>query len=236
MPGHTTSFALCSRHALRTAALAVGALALAAGPALAQEEAPSTAPSSAPTTQPGMGGMMGPHHGMMGQGMTEEQRQYHQSMMQFHGISAAVAQLHPTEGSDVHGTVHFTKTPEGVKVTADVEGLAPNTKHGFHIHEYGDCTDPAGKSAGGHYNPAGVEHGLPGTTPRHAGDLGNLEADANGMAHYEATFDTITVSGMGNPIIGRGVIVHAKEDTGEQPTGGAGARLACGTIGVAKGE
>ena len=88
-------------------------------------------------------------------------------------------------------------------------------------------------SAGGHYNPEKHEHGLPDKAQRHAGDLGNLEADASGKAHLELTVNNITISGNKNPILGRGVIVHAKFDYGGQPVGNAGGRIACGVIGVA---
>ena len=67
---------------------------------------------------------------------------------------------------------------------------------------------------------------------RHAGDLGNLQADNDGKVRYEISVKNITIAGTKNPIIGRGVIVHAKPDDGGQPVGNAGARIACGVIGV----
>jgi Cu-Zn family superoxide dismutase len=88
-------------------------------------------------------------------------------------------------------------------------------------------------SAGGHYNPEGHQHGLPEAENRHAGDLGNIQADDQGKAHYEISVTNISVSGAKNPIIGRSVIVHAKVDDGSQPTGNAGGRIACGVIGIA---
>jgi Cu-Zn family superoxide dismutase len=88
-------------------------------------------------------------------------------------------------------------------------------------------------SAGGHYNPENHQHGLPETEMRHAGDLGNLEADSEGKATLERTVSNISIAGMKNPIIGRGVIVHAKVDDGGQPVGNAGGRIGCGVIGVA---
>jgi Cu-Zn family superoxide dismutase len=145
----------------------------------------------------------------------------------------AVAVLHPTAGQKCQGVVRFTEEGDSVKVVADLEGLNPGQKHAFHIHQYGDCTGADGMSAGGHYNPEGHEHGLPVTENRHAGDLGNVEADSAGKAHYEITVKNITVAGSKNPIIGRGVIVHAKVDDGSQPTGNAGGRIACGVVGVA---
>jgi Cu-Zn family superoxide dismutase len=120
-----------------------------------------------------------------------------------------------------------------VKVIADLEGLAAGQKHAFHIHQYGDCTASDGMSAGGHYNPEGHQHGLPDSEKRHAGDLGNIQADSEGKAHYEITASNISIQGQKNPILGRGVIVHAKPDDGGQPVGNAGARIACGVIGVA---
>jgi len=133
-----------------------------------------------------------------------------------------------------HGDKAHREAWAAVKqVVADIEGLNPGQKHAFHIHQFGDCTSSDGMSAGGHYNPEGHQHGLPEKEMRHAGDLGNLTADNDGKAHYEITVSNISVAGMKNPIIGRGVIVHAKVDDGSQPVGNAGGRIACGVIGVA---
>jgi superoxide dismutase, Cu-Zn family len=148
-------------------------------------------------------------------------------------VVQAVAVLHPAAGQHCHGVVRFTQNSDSVKVIANLEGLAPGQKHAFHIHQYGDCTAPNGMSAGGHYNPEGHPHGLPGTETRHAGDLGNVQADSEGKAHYEITVSNLSILGRKNPILGRAVIVHAKPDDGGQPVGNAGARIACGVIGVA---
>jgi Cu-Zn family superoxide dismutase len=147
----------------------------------------------------------------------------------------AVAVIHPTKGNKVHGIVRFASTAEGVQVTADLHGLPPSSTHGFHIHEYGDCSAPDASSAGGHYNPEHHHHAGPNVAMRHAGDLGNIKADANGDAHLELTLDNITVDGSKNPILGRAVIVHQKaDDLKSQPTGDAGGRIGCGVIGLAK--
>lgn len=146
-------------------------------------------------------------------------------------VSEAICVLHPTEGNEVTGTVTFTKSGNGVKVIADVEGLTPG-KHGFHIHEYGDCSAPDGTSAGGHFNPEGVDHGGPEADARHVGDMGNLEAGNDGTAHLEYTDNMIRLTGE-HGIIGRAIIVHAGEDDlTSQPTGAAGARVACGVVGI----
>ncbi len=148
-------------------------------------------------------------------------------------VEKAVAVLQSTKGSDVSGVVHFTRTSAGVRVSAEVTGLAPG-KHGFHIHELGDCSAPDGTSAGGHYNPDGNPHAGPDKAKRHMGDMGNLEADSSGAARYERT-DSYMKLGGGKSIVGRAVIVHAGEDDlTSQPTGNAGGRQACGVIGIAK--
>ncbi|MEP7249042.1 MAG: superoxide dismutase family protein [Spartobacteria bacterium] len=145
----------------------------------------------------------------------------------------AIAVLHPTKDSKVEGTVTFTASGDAVKIVADVTGLTPG-KHGFHIHEFGDCSSSDGKAAGGHFNPGKSPHAGHDATPRHEGDLGNLEADASGKAHLELTDKMMTMSGE-KSILGRGVIVHEKEDDlKSQPVGNAGGRLACGVIGIAK--
>ncbi len=143
----------------------------------------------------------------------------------------AVAVLEPTQGNNATGQVTFKTQGEGVLVVADFEGL-PAGKHGFHVHEKGDCSAPDASSAGGHYNPENTPHGAPDAPPseRHVGDLGNLEAGQDGTAHYERVDPLLSLSGP-NSIIGKAVIVHAKaDDFTSQPTGDAGPRLACGVI------
>jgi len=148
-------------------------------------------------------------------------------------VDEAIAVLHPTANSNVSGFVSFTRKGDGVKISASVEGLKPG-KHGFHIHEYGDCSAPDGTSAGGHYNPEGYPHAGPDSAKRHMGDLGNLVADKTGRAHYERMDTHVKLSGP-HTIVGHAVIVHAGEDDlTSQPTGAAGGRQACGVIGVAK--
>lgn len=147
----------------------------------------------------------------------------------------AVAVVHPTAGQKAEGVVWFMQSGDTVKVVADLSGLSPNSKHGFHIHEWGDCSDPAAKSAGGHYNPQGHPHAGPQADSHHAGDLGNVEADAQGKAHLELTLHDVTIRGGENPIIGRSVILHAKaDDLKTQPSGDAGDRVGCGVIGLAQ--
>jgi len=148
-------------------------------------------------------------------------------------VPEAIAVLHPTAGQHCQGVVRFTQDGDSVKVVADLEGLNPGQKHAFHIHQYGDCSAPDGMSAGGHYDPEGHQHGLPPTENRHAGDLGNVEADSNGKAHYEITVSNVSILGPKNPIVGHAVIVHAKVDDASQPVGNAGGRIACGVIGIA---
>ncbi len=149
-------------------------------------------------------------------------------------VTEAVAVVHPTRGSQCHGIVRFKAVSGGVRIVADIEGLQPNTRHAFHVHQYGDETAADGKSAGGHYNPEKMAHGRPTDAVRHAGDFGNLKADVGGEAHYERVDTHVSIAGGKNPILGRAVIIHAGEDKFVQPTGGAGARAGIGIIGIAK--
>ena len=159
----------------------------------------------------------------------------HGTFKGFKGIAEAVAFVSPTDGNKAQGSVRFTRNGQKVHIIAHIEGLTPNAKHAIHIHEFGDCSSGDGKSAGGHYNPQGFDHAGPDDAERHAGDLGNLTADENGIAHYELSVDNITLGGRRNPIIGRAVIIHAGEDDlKSQPTGAAGARIGCGVIGIPK--
>ena len=153
-------------------------------------------------------------------------------------VTEAVASIHPTKGNHANGWVRFSQVAGGVRVTAEIEGLKPSTKHAFHIHEFGDCTGADGKTAGGHYNPEGHPHAGPDSEMHHAGDLGNLVTDAKGQAKYDRVISGLTIAGDQDPIVGRGVVIHAGEDdlatqpSGTTPEGAT--RIACGTIGIAK--
>ena len=142
----------------------------------------------------------------------------------------AIAVLSSASGSKVTGTVTFTMSGDGVKVVADIAGLTPG-KHGFHVHEFGDCSAPDATSAGSHFNPTNDPHAGHDADKRHMGDLGNIEADAAGKARVDVTDKKIKL----DAIIGKAVIVHEKaDDLKTQPTGDAGGRVACGVIGNAK--
>lgn len=144
--------------------------------------------------------------------------------------STLVATMMPVNNSGVYGSVTFSKTDDGVSIEGSFEGLTPGS-HGFHIHEYGDCTADDGTSAGGHFNPSNNEHGAPTDELRHMGDLGNIEANEEGMASVSVNDPMVSLE----QILGRGVIIHAGEDDLQsQPTGAAGSRVACGVIGVAQ--
>src|ERR1043165_6898561 len=95
-----------------------------------------------------------------------------------HGQDAtkATCKLESKSGSQVTGTVTFTKVGDDVQVVADITGLKPG-KHGFHIHEKGDCSAPDAASAGGPFNPTNQNNGGPTTAEHHSGDLGNIEAE-----------------------------------------------------------
>jgi Cu-Zn family superoxide dismutase len=143
--------------------------------------------------------------------------------------ATAVCMIEPTKGNNVKGEVKFTEANGKVTVVADLSGLEPNSKHGFHIHAGTECGDD-GMKAGGHFNPDNHQHGLPNAAQHHAGDFGNIEADKDGKAHVELTVDDITINGAKNAVAGHAMIVHAKADDGSQPVGNAGARIACGII------
>jgi Cu-Zn family superoxide dismutase len=158
-------------------------------------------------------------------------------------ITKATATVSPTAtGGAIKGTVTFTDVDGGVKIEGAVSGLAPDSTHAFHIHEFGDISGVAnaegkvdGMSTGPHYNPGHMKHGGPDAAERHAGDLGNIKADATGTAKIDTTIKGISVAGMTNPIIGRGVVIHAGvDDFKTDPTGNAGGRIGVGVIGIAK--
>jgi Cu-Zn family superoxide dismutase len=145
----------------------------------------------------------------------------------------AVCVLHPTKGNDVHGKLVFTQKEDEIEITGEITGLSPGM-HAFHVHEFGDCSSPDAMSAGAHFNPAKAPHGGPHSEHRHVGDLGNIKADEDGKVVLKMTDKVIQLNGP-HSIVGRSIIVHAMaDDEKSQPAGNAGARVACGVIGLSK--
>jgi Cu-Zn family superoxide dismutase len=144
----------------------------------------------------------------------------------------ATANLDPRSGSQVSGTVTFTQVgPDIVQVSGRITGHTKGSR-GFHIHDKGDCSDPKAMSTGGHFNPGKHKHGGPYGPEKHAGDLGNLTFNDQGVATFQFVVGDISVSSdQPDGIIGRAVIVHMDtDDTKTDPTGNAGGRVACGII------
>ncbi|WP_354683741.1 superoxide dismutase family protein [Cupriavidus necator] len=147
------------------------------------------------------------------------------------GTARATATLQPKSGTNTAGTVTFQQQPGGVMMTASITGLPPNSVHGFHVHEKGDCSAPDAMSAGGHFNPTGKPHGQMTMPDHHAGDMNNLTADASGNVRVSMLLPDLSVGTGANSVIGRAVVVHKDpDDYKTQPTGNAGGRIACGVV------
>jgi Cu-Zn family superoxide dismutase len=143
----------------------------------------------------------------------------------------ATAALQPTKGNKTIGEATFEQVGNKVRVIVFAQGLRAGQEHGFHIHEAGDCSSGDGMSAKGHFNPHGKPHGDPKSAERHAGDLPALKAGKDGRAKIDLEMDVITLTSGPANIVGKGLIIHADpDDYKTQPTGNAGARLACGVI------
>ena len=141
-------------------------------------------------------------------------------------------QLAPTQGHNASGTLALAAEGDSVRVTGTLQGLSPNGEFGFHIHEKGDCSAPDASSAGAHFNPANMPHGDPQALAHHAGDMLNAESDPQGAAMVNAVAYGVSLgSGQPNDVRGKAIVLHEKaDDYATQPSGDAGARIACGVI------
>jgi Cu-Zn family superoxide dismutase len=146
--------------------------------------------------------------------------------------STAQVVLKPTQGHDANGTLTLRAEGDGVRISGELAGLKPGSEHGFHVHENGDCSAPDATSAGGHFNPAGQAHGSMDADPHHAGDMPNQMADAQGVADVNVLVPGMSLTpGSDHYVIGRALVVPAQpDDYQSQPSGNAGARIACGVI------
>lgn len=157
-------------------------------------------------------------------------------------MSIPISAIAVFDGKKIKGIVRFTEnlSENNVTIEVNIAGLNKNSKHGFHVHTYGDMSEQC-SSMCAHFNPFQKDHGGPDSKNRHVGDLGNLITNAQGIANYKFKDSVIKLRGTKSNIIGRGVIIHKDEDdcglggaSDSLTTGHAGERIACAVIGYAR--
>lgn len=131
------------------------------------------------------------------------------------------------------GTASLDQTKEGVAIKLRIDHLPPGV-HAIHIHAFGRCEMPDFKSAGPHFNPTSRIHGFDNPGGPHAGDLSNFVVDDKGEAKV-TLLDRYVTLGPGPTSLfhpnGTSLVIHAHaDDYVSDPTGNAGARIACGVI------
>lgn len=150
--------------------------------------------------------------------------------------AAATVALVNTSGASV-GTVDLTEDGQGVvTLRVNVNGLPVGT-HGIHFHEIGVAdpkASPPFSTAGEHYNPESKKHGISNPQGTHAGDLANIDVDAQGTGTLTTTTDRITLTdGPATLLDGNGssLIIHTNaDDQVTDPSGNSGGRIAGGVV------
>lgn len=157
----------------------------------------------------------------------------------------AMAQVEDASGHSL-GEVVFRQVAEGVEVEGDLNNVPGGAgMHGVHLHEVGACDPPDFMTAGSHYNPTQMQHGVNNPNGPHVGDVVNLddpnagsnvEVTAEGNAHLHGLAMQASVGPGPQSLLdedGAALVIHAgMDDNVSDPAGNSGARVACGVLAV----
>lgn len=143
----------------------------------------------------------------------------------------AQAVVTATPGNTTFGILTLEESANGLRISGMIRGFSPSTRHGFHVLETGECKPEEARTAGVHFNPGKRQHGDPSKSNHHAGDLPNVDADAQGNAMIDITIKGVTLGTDATSLINRAIIFSQRsDDYTTQPSGGSGPRIACGVI------
>lgn len=144
----------------------------------------------------------------------------------------AAAEIRDAHGDAVAAAV-LTQLDAGVGVAIRGQSLPPG-EHGFHVHETGRCDPPGFQSAGGHFNPAGRQHGTLNPQGAHAGDMPNLRVRDDGTVDTTLVITGLAITGGDRAVLregGTALVIHAlPDDYRTDPSGNSGDRIACGVV------
>jgi Cu-Zn family superoxide dismutase len=131
------------------------------------------------------------------------------------------------------GTIAIFEDKEGTTFKVAV-GSIPAGRHGFHVHEKGDCgaakkdgKTEAGGAAGPHYDPGGKKSHRGPQGDGHLGDLPALTANATGI-NESVVAPKVRLA----DVLGRSLVIHEAGDnyTDNPENGGGKGRIACGVV------